>query len=252
VRLLEEGRRLAVLAVDPSSPLSRGSILGDKTRMPRLAADPRAFVRPSPAGSSIGGVTHGTREAIILLEAAGHDVVLVETVGVGQSELAVRGMVDFFLLLVQPGSGDELQGLKRGVVEIADAVVVTKADGDNLARAERTRADYAGALRYLAPAEAGWEPPVLTCSALSGAGLGAIWDAVRRHRELGEQSGALARRRHEQAVEGLRAAVAEQLAARFHALPPVAALYPALEKEVGEGRLLPGAAARRLLEAGDQ
>ncbi len=248
-RLTAAGRRVAVLAVDPSSPLSRGSILGDKTRMPRLSADPNAFIRPSPAGASLGGVARATREGIVLVEAAGYDTVLVETVGVGQSEAAVRGMVDFFLLLVLPGAGDELQGIKRGVMEMADALAVTKADGENLNRAELTRAEYSSALQYLAPVLDGWIAPVLVCSARSGAGIDELWQTVERHRAHAEQSGARARLRREQALAWMHALVSEGLEAGFRAEPRVAALLPEVEAQVSAGTLPPRAAARRLLAA---
>jgi LAO/AO transport system kinase len=264
--LTAQGRRVGVLAIDPTSPRSGGSILGDKTRMPRLAADPRAFIRPSPAGRAAGGVARATREALLLLEAAGHDVVLVETVGVGQSESAVRSMVDFFLLLLLGGAGDELQGMKRGAIELADALAVTKADGDNLARAELARRDYAAALKYLAPADGerpgavagrsqtteGWGVEVLTCSAATGAGIAELWQLVERHRALGEATGALGRRRREQAVHWMHAAIAARLEDRFRAHPAVAALLPELERQVSEGTVGPTAAARRLLRALDE
>lgn len=248
-RLTAVGHRVAVLAVDPSSPLSGGSILGDKTRMPRLSADPSAFVRPSPASGSPGGVARATREAILLVEAAGYDTVLVETVGVGQSEAAVRGMVDFFLLLVLPGAGDELQGIKRGVMEMADALAVTKADGENLARAELTRTEYASALQYLAPVLEGWSAPVLTCSSVTGAGLDELWQTVERHRSHGERSGERERIRRVQALVWMRALLSEGLEAVLRAHPGVAALIPEVETEVEAGRLPPRVAARRILQA---
>src|SRR5213595_2875351 len=177
LHLIGLGKKVAVLAVDPSSALSGGSILGDKTRMPRLAAAPEAFIRPSPAAGSLGGVTRRTREALLVCEAAGYDVVLVETVGVGQSEVKVAGMVDLFMVLVAPGAGDELQGLKRGIMELADVVVVNKADGDLAATAAHTAADYAAALHLVRPRIPPWTPQVLTCSALTGVGIPEVWGA---------------------------------------------------------------------------
>src|SRR5690606_14799841 len=183
LHLIEQGRRVAVLAVDPSSLRSGGSILGDKTRMERLAADERAFIRPSPSGGSLGGVAHRTRETLLLCEAAGFDVVIVETVGVGQSEAAVASMVDFFGVLLQPGAGDELQGMKKGVLELADALVVNKADGELLPAAKRARVEYQHALALLRPASPHWRPPVLLASAATGDGIARVWETVLAHRQ---------------------------------------------------------------------
>lgn len=246
------GYKVAVLAVDPSSTVTRGSILGDKTRMTELARDERAFIRPSPTAGSLGGVARKTRETILLCEAAGHDVVLVETVGVGQSEVATRALVDFFLLLLLPGAGDELQGLKKGVVELADVLAVTKADGDNRARAELSRQEYATAVHYLTPATEGWTVEVLTCSAVSGEGVDELWQSVLRHREHGEQSGALDRRRSSQALEWMHAQIRQDLERKFFEDPRVAALLPTLERQVRQGELSPSAAARSVLAAGDR
>ncbi len=199
LHLVERGHRVAVLAVDPSSPRSGGSILGDKTRMEELARDPRAFIRPSPSGGTLGGVARRTREAMLVCEAAGHDVVIVETVGVGQSETAVADMVDMFLLLLVPGGGDELQGIKKGIVELADAIVVTKADGDLAPAAERAARDYRNALHLLAPSGGGWTVPVLTCSAVAGQGVGAVRETVERHRDAMRATGRVAARRATQA-----------------------------------------------------
>ena len=247
--LLAAGHRVAVLAVDPSSPISGGSILGDKTRMERLAQDERAFIRPSPSSGSLGGVAHHTREALLVCEAAGFDVVLVETVGIGQSEVAVRSMVDFFLVLLQPGAGDELQGIKKGVLELADALVVTKADGAQQAIAERTRADHVHALELLRPTSAVWRPPVLTTSALKGEGIGPVWEAVLAHRAALEGSGELAERRRDQAREWMWSLVEEGLRRAFRRHPVVAERVAALEADVGARRTTPAAAARALLEA---
>ncbi len=245
--LVEKGHRVAVLAVDPSSELSGGSILGDKTRMAELARRPEAFIRPSPAGGALGGVAGRTRDCIPLLEAAGHDVVLVETVGVGQSETLVAGMVDSFLLLVLPGAGDELQGVKRGIMELADVVAVTKADGDNLARAQLARAQLQAALHLLSPRLAGWTVPVLGCSALTGEGVEALWEALLAHHRLLTTSGLLqvARRRQDRAwFESL---VAEGLRARLLDKPGVAGRLAEEAEAVAAGRRSPQAAARQFL-----
>ncbi len=243
----EYGERVAVLSVDPSSPRSGGSILGDKTRMERLALEEAAYIRPSPARGHLGGVARRTRETILLCEAAGFGTVLVETVGVGQSETAVRAMTDFFLLLLLPGAGDELQGIKRGVVELVDAIAVNKADGDLRPRAEQARAEYAAAL-HLFPASAdGWVTPVVTCSARTGDGLAAIQDLIVAHRTHLEARGLLAQRRREQALAWMHELVGLGLQAALRADPAVAASLPALETAVAEGRTTPLAAARQVL-----
>ena len=247
--LIERGHRVAVLAVDPTSPRSRGSILGDKTRMQELARVPGAFIRPSPTGGTLGGVARRTREAMLACEAACFDVVIVETVGVGQSETAVADMVDMFILLLQPGGGDELQGVKKGIVEIADLLVVNKADGELAAAAERAAADYRGALRLLRPASPTWRPPVLRCSALTGAGIGEVWAAVEDYRAAMEASGELAARRAGQARAWMWSGIGEALMARLKAHPAVARLLPGLEADVAAGRLAPAVAAERLLAA---
>src|SRR5262247_3946729 len=199
--LISQGRKVAVLAVDPSSARSGGSILADKTRMPRLATDPNAFVRPSPASGTLGGVAAKTRESMLICEAAGYDVVLVETIGTGQSETMVADMTDFFLVLMLPGAGDELQGLKKGVVEIADMIAINKADGDNVQRAKAAAAEYRAALHILSPRSTSWSPPVVTYSALSGAGIGDLWAAILDHRKRMTASGELEERRREQQVK---------------------------------------------------
>jgi LAO/AO transport system kinase len=248
LHLLERGERVAVLAVDPSSPVTGGSILGDKTRMERLAQDERAFIRPSPSGGALGGVAHRTRETLLLCEAAGYGVVLVETVGIGQSETAVHAMVDFFAVLLQPGSGDELQGIKKGVLELADALVVNKADGDQKALAERTRVDHQHALSLLARRGA-WRPRVLAVSARTGAGIPEFWATVTEHRAAQLASGELERRRRRQARDWMWALVLEGLEAAFRADPAVAHLIPVLEAEVQGQEATPAAAARTLLGA---
>jgi LAO/AO transport system kinase len=243
----ERGHKVAVLAVDPSSALSGGSILGDKTRMPALAADPRAFIRPSPAADKLGGVARRTREAMLLCEAAGYDVVLVETVGVGQSETEVASMVDFFLLLLLPGAGDELQGIKRGIVEIADAVAVNKADGDNVPRAKLAAREISSALHYLRHRVPAWTPRATTVSALTGEGLDELWATVLEHRGALEASGDLARVRREQAKRWMWSIIEERLLDGLRADPKVAAHLGGIERSVEEGALSPERAARQVL-----
>ena len=243
----ERGESLAVLSVDPSSPVSGGSILGDKTRMERLAVEERAFIRPSPARGHLGGVARRTRETMLLCEAAGYRNILVETVGVGQSETAVRSMTDFFLLLMLAGAGDELQGMKRGIIEMLDGMAINKADGDNKLKAERARVEYAGAL-HLFPASAdGWIPRVLTCSALTGEGIPGVWAMVLEHRRQMEDSGHFAQRRSRQALEWMRELLALGLEDAFRRDAATAARLPALEEAVRHGRATPFAASRELL-----
>jgi LAO/AO transport system kinase len=249
LRLIEQGHRVAVLAVDPSSPVTGGSILGDKTRMERLSQEERAFIRPSPSGGALGGVAHRTRETMLLCEAAGYEVVLVETVGIGQSEIAVRSMVDLFALLLQPGAGDQLQGIKKGVLELADALVVNKGDGDQKAIAERTREDHAQALELLRSPSAAWRPPVLVVSSLTGEGIAGFWETVLAHREALGASGELQSRRRSQAREWMWALVGEGLQQAFRRHPQVAGRVAELEREVEAQRTTPAAAARLLLEA---
>jgi len=245
--LRDRGENVAVLSVDPSSPISGGSILGDKTRMERLAVEERAFIRPSPARGHLGGVARRTRETMLLCEAAGYRNVLVETIGVGQSETAVRSMTDFFLLLMLAGAGDELQGMKRGIIEMIDGMAINKADGDNKPKAERARIEYAGAL-HLFPASAdGWTPRVLTCSAIEGAGIGELWQMVLAHRELLEGNGWLARRRNLQALSWMQELTMVGLDALFRGNRAIAARLPLLEEEVRMGRKTPFAASRELL-----
>lgn len=247
LHLLEAGLKLAVLAVDPSSPLGGGSILGDKTRMEQLARRPEAFIRPSPAGRTLGGVARRSRESLLICEAAGFDVVLVETVGVGQSETAVADMVDAFLLLLLPSGGDELQGIKKGIVELADVVAINKADGALKAAAQQSAAEYANALRLLRPVMPNWQPPVLQCSALQGEGVDEIWQAIGRFREVAESSGALAKKREEQARGWLWREVSESLLAELRADARTAEQIGPLEAEVVAGRVTPSGAARQLL-----
>ena len=248
MHLLELGHRVAVLAVDPSSSISGGSILGDKTRMEKLSRHPGSFIRPSPSGGALGGVARKTRETMLLCEAAGFDVILVETVGVGQSEIAVRSMVDFFLLLQITGGGDELQGIKKGVMELADAVVVNKADGENRAPAESARQDFAMALRYLPAATEGWKTPVRTCSALSGEGIGEIWEIICEFREATVKAGRFELRRRRQAREWMLSLIGDYLENLFYQHPDIIAQMPEIEQAVMSGKLPPTTAARQLLQ----
>jgi LAO/AO transport system kinase len=247
--LIGRGSRVAVLAVDPSSPVTGGSILGDKTRMERLARQEAAYIRPSPSGGCLGGVAHRTREAMLVCEAAGFDAVLVETVGIGQSEVSVASMVDFFLVLLQPGAGDELQGIKKGVLELADSLLVTKADGAQAEAARRAQAEYAQALRLLRAQSSHWSPRVLTASALTGEGIAELWQAVLEHREALEKSGERAARRREQARAWMWSLVEEGLHQAFRSHPAVAARIESAEREVEASRTTPAAAARSLLAA---
>jgi GTPase len=245
--LIDKGRSLAVLAIDPSSKRGGGSILGDKTRMEDLSRHNAAFIRPSPAGATLGGVARRTREAMLLVEAAGFDTVIVETVGVGQSETAVADMVDMFIVLLLPAGGDDLQGIKRGVIELADLIVVNKADGDLTATAKRSAADYQHALRMLRSPTAGWTPEVMTCSALTGEGVTAIWDTVERFRKAVGPAG-IAHRRAEQARAWMWNEVGETLLAELRKHPEVKRLVGGLEREVEAGKTTPAAAARHMLE----
>ena len=247
-KIIAADHKVAVLAVDPSSRRTGGSILGDKTRMQELSRAPEAFIRPSPTSGTLGGVARRTREAIVLCEAAGFDIVLVETVGVGQSETAVADMVDLFCLLLSPAAGDELQGIKKGVVELADLLLVNKADGELTAAATRAAADYHAALQLLRPANPRWHPPVLQCSALEGTGLDALWQTIERFRALMTESGALTARRSAQARGRMWAEIGDTLLDRVRADRGVAALLPSLEEVVAAGRLAPGTAARRVLD----
>jgi LAO/AO transport system kinase len=247
--LIGEGHKVAVLAIDPSSKISGGSILGDKTRMTELAKRKEAFIRPSPAGETLGGVARRTREALLLCEAAGFDVAIVETVGVGQSETAVAEMTDMFLLLLGPGGGDDLQGVKRGVMELADLLVVNKADGDLAAAAERTASDYAHALRLMRAPHADWQPGVVKCSALKGEGMAAVWDKVQAFRKATTRNGAFERRRRDQARNWLWQEVSEGLLERLKSDPDLADRLARLEAKVGQRKASPSAAARSLLSS---
>ena len=244
--LLEQGHRVAVLAVDPSSSRTGGSILGDKTRMARLSMDERAFVRPSPASGTLGGVASKTRETLLLCEAAGYDVIIIETVGVGQSETAVADMTDTFLVLMLPGAGDELQGIKKGVLELADIVAVNKADGDNIHRARAAAAEYRAALHVLGSREDHWSPPVLTYSGLTGDGVDALWVQVVQHRAASLNAGAFEGRRQRQQVRWMWTLLDDRLRDRIRSDARLRARVPAIEREVGEGRLDPALAASEI------
>jgi LAO/AO transport system kinase len=248
-RLTSQGHRVAVLAVDPTSSRSGGSILGDKTRMERLSRDENAYIRPSPTAGTLGGVTRRTREAMHICEAAGFDVVLVETVGVGQSEIAVSEMVDFFLVLALAGAGDELQGIKRGILEIADMIAVNKADGGNKSRATRAASEYANAMHLITPPGATWVPPVVTCSALKGTGLQELWDKVMEHRRTLIASGEMANKRNAQMMRWMWTLVEDRLMTALRADRAVASTIKKLEGEVLQGRLTPSIAADRILDA---
>lgn len=249
LHVIGQGHRVAVLAVDPSSKRGGGSILGDKTRMEKLANASEAFIRPSPAGSTLGGVARRTREAMLVTEAAGFDVIIVETVGVGQSETAVAEMVNMFILLLQPAGGDELQGLKRGIIELADLVVVNKSDGELVPAANRAAADYRRALQLIRPSSPRWRPLVRQCSALTAKGIGEIWQTVEQYRTTLTASGELPLRRAAQARAWLWSEVGEGLLSDFKSHPAVAEQFRTLEAAVTSGSLTPPAAARQLLEA---
>jgi LAO/AO transport system kinase len=247
MHLVDQGKRVAVLAVDPSSPVSGGSILGDKTRMERLSVRPEAFIRPSPSGGSLGGVAHRTREVMLLCEAAGYDVILIETVGIGQSEVAVASMVDFFLVLLLPSGGDELQGIKKGVIELADALVVNKADGAMAETARRTRVDYASALDLIRAAQDDWRPRALMASAAQGEGISEVWDTVLEHHELVRASGRFEARRRSQARDWMWRLVDDGIARAFRAQAGMTDAIEREEEAVQRQQTTPAAAARALL-----
>jgi LAO/AO transport system kinase len=247
MNLLAEGHLVAVLAIDPTSKRSGGSILGDKTRMSSLAQERNAFIRPSPSSGTLGGVTRKTRETMALVEAAGFDVIIVETVGVGQSEVAVSDMVDFFLVLLLAGGGDDLQGIKKGIIELADMIAINKADGDNIRRAERAAADYRHALQIFTPHDATWFPPVLTVSGQENRGLKDLWAKILEHREKMSATGQFQARRQAQAVSWMRDMLEDRLMGALKAHPEVAAELPKIEASVREGTLLPTLAVDRLM-----
>ncbi|QTA89854.1 methylmalonyl Co-A mutase-associated GTPase MeaB [Desulfonema magnum] len=239
--------KVAVLAVDPSSTRSGGSIMADKTRMEKLSAHERAFIRPSPSGGTLGGVARKTRETMLICEAGGFDVIIIETVGVGQSETTVASMVDFFLVLMLAGAGDELQGIKKGVLELADALTINKADGDNIEKARQARKEYETALHFLTPSSPTWSPPVLTCSARETVGIDTIWETVLEHREKLLNTGELEDRRRKQALDWMWSLVEEGLKERFYKNPDVKEMLPTLTREVEKGQTAATIAASRLL-----
>jgi GTPase len=246
--LIEQNHKVAVLAVDPSSARTGGSILGDKTRMARLSASDHAYIRPSPSSGTLGGVAAKTREAMLLCEAAGFDVILVETVGIGQSETAVADMTDFFLALMLPGAGDELQGIKKGLVELADMIAINKADGDNLRRAQHAAADYRSALHILSPRSEHWHPPVETYSALTGDGIAKLWRKILDHRTAISASGDFAARRRDQQVKWMWSMLEQRMLARLRADASTRAKVKKIEADVADGRLTPAVAAEQMLE----
>lgn len=245
--LLERNHKVAVLAVDPTSSITKGSILGDKTRMELLSREKEAFIRPSPTSGMLGGVTRKSRETILVCEAAGFDVILMETVGVGQSETMVRSMVDFFMLLMLAGAGDELQGIKKGIMELADALVINKADGDNITKAKRARAEYNQAIHYLAPATEGWETKAYICSALMNTGIAEIWEVVEKFRRQTIASGVFETRRREQMVDWVHTMVEEHLKTSFFNDPGVKSILPQIESAVADGQLPATTAVKKLL-----
>jgi LAO/AO transport system kinase len=248
-QLIDRGHKVAVLTVDPSSTVTGGSILGDKTRMEKLSRLQGCFIRPSPSGGTLGGVTRKTRETMLICEAAGYDVVLIETIGVGQSEIVVRSMVDFFLLVMIAGAGDELQGIKKGVMELADALVINKADGPNKAGALRAKNEYAMALKYLAPATKGWETKAYTCSALTGEGIPETWENIKTFERITKQTGVFKERRQRQSVHWVFSMIEDYLKESFYSNPSVRKELPVIKEKLLKGNLLPTTAAENLLEA---
>jgi LAO/AO transport system kinase len=246
--LTGSGHKLAVLAIDPSSQRSKGSILGDKTRMEELSIDPNAFVRPSPSAGSLGGVTRKTRETIILCEAAGFDVIFIETVGVGQSETAVHSMVDVFMLLMLAGAGDELQGIKRGIMEMADLIVINKADGDNREKALLAKREYENALHLFPPNESGWIPKVTTCSSVNKDGIMELWNTVKEYKTVVEKSGYYQKNRQEQMQLSMLSSIEDRLMSDFYADPDIQKLLPELKKLIKENQVSSYAAAQTLIE----
>ncbi|HTC43399.1 MAG TPA: methylmalonyl Co-A mutase-associated GTPase MeaB [Candidatus Acidoferrales bacterium] len=245
--LRERGEKLAVLSIDPSSPVTGGSILGDKTRMEKLATEANAFIRPSPSRGALGGVAGRTRETMLICEAAGFNNIWIETVGVGQSEIAVRSMTDFVLLLLLPGAGDELQGIKRGILELVDAIAINKADGSQLERAQMAKSDYESALHLFAPGAGGWSPPVLLCSAQTGSGIPEVWECILKHGKFQLEKGLRDKHRREQSLAAMRQMINSALEISFLRDPEIAAKLPKIEEQVRAGKITPFAAARALL-----
>lgn len=248
-RLCKTGHKMAVLAVDPSSSITKGSILGDKTRMDKLSREQNAFIRPSPSGGTLGGVTRKSRETLLLCEAAGYDVILVETVGVGQSEITVRSMVDFFMLVVLTGAGDELQGMKKGVMEIADAIVVNKADGDNKQKAQMVKVDYERIIHYLRPATEGWTTKACTCSAYTGEGVQELWSVIEDFTARAQESGVFKQRRSKQTLEWVYSMIEQHLRTLFYENAAVKSLRPQIERQVAGDQMSATLAAQKLIEA---
>lgn len=246
--LIEKGHKVAVLAVDPSSTITKGSILGDKTRMEKLSKEENAFIRPSPSSGTLGGVTRKTKETITVCEAAGFDVILIETVGVGQSEVTVRSMVDFFMLVNIAGAGDELQGIKKGVIELSDALIINKADGDNETRANIAKADFTNALHYLKPATKGWQTKAFTCSAISGKGIDEIWKVISKFVQLTKTNGVFEERRKDQLIEWTFSMIENELKRKFYDDNEVKNMIPEFKSEILKGNLLPTKAAEELLK----
>jgi LAO/AO transport system kinase len=247
--LTGQGHKVAVLAVDPTSSRTGGSILGDKTRMTRLAMDENAFIRPSPTGGTLGGVARATREAILVCEAAGFDIILVETVGVGQSEITVSEMVDFFLVLMIAGGGDELQGIKKGVLEIADMIAITKADGENVTRAKITATDYQHAMRIITPMNPLWTPPVVTVSAIENKGLDTLWDKIQQHKTTLQNAGEFEAKRRAQQIRWMWSMIDDRLMSRLRADDKIRALATEMERGITEGKVTPALAADSILSA---
>jgi LAO/AO transport system kinase len=245
--LIKQGHKVAVLTVDPSSIVTKGSILGDKTRMEKLSKEENCFIRPSPSGGELGGVARKTRETITVVEAAGFDIILIETVGVGQSEVTVRSMVDFFLLVLIAGAGDELQGIKRGVMELCDAIFINKADGDNEKRALIAQTDYNNALHYLQPATKGWQPKAYTGSALTGKGIPELWEVIRKFEKLVKESGVFDKRRKDQTIEWVFRMVEDTLKDEFYNNEKVQKAITSIKEEIISGRITPTLAAEKLL-----
>lgn len=246
--LIKMGLKIAVLAVDPSSTVTRGSILGDKTRMEKLSREANCFIRPSPSSGTLGGVTRKSRETILVCEAAGYDVILIETVGVGQSEITVRSMVDFFLLMMIAGAGDELQGIKKGVIELADALLVNKADGDNEKKAEMAKREYSNALHYLQPATKGWNTKAYTCSSITGKGIPELWEIIKEFEANTKNSGAFDERRKEQSLQWIFSMIEESLKNDFYNDEKVKEELPIIKEEIINGSLVPTSAAEKLLK----
>jgi len=245
--LIKQGHKVAVLAIDPSSTITKGSILGDKTRMEKLSREKNCFIRPSPSEGTLGGVARKSRETMLVCEAAGFDVILVETVGVGQSEVTVRSMVDFFLLMMIAGAGDELQGIKKGVIELADALVINKADGENKPRALGTKAEFSMALKYIAPATKHWQTNAYTCSALTGEGIEGLWNVILKFKDHTKSTGTFEERRKTQALEWVYNLVEEQIKKSFYTNHEIIKSLPKIKNDILSGKILPTAAAEMLL-----